>query len=182
MIRSKSLPLCLLFAAAALPAAAASGRYAITADRIAAAVTARGMQVTPDQIVLLANVVASVADPEIRVKSIDPAGEGRAVARVECANSEQCLPFLVAVRFGLNPVPIVPPVLPPTPPKKPSAIVVHAGTRVTLLLEGAHVHITLPAISLDSGAQGQTIRAASLDRHQTWTAQVVADGILEGRL
>jgi flagella basal body P-ring formation protein FlgA len=59
---------------------------------------------------------------------------------------------------------------------------VRAGSPATLLLEGAHVHISLSVVCLESGAVGQTIRASSPDHRQVYKAQVVRDGVLEGRL
>jgi hypothetical protein len=176
-----------LFLTAATAAAAGAGRYAITAGQIAAAVASHGIQVTPDQVTFLSSVVAHVESPDLKVESIDPMGPQRAIARVECADSRQCLPFVVSLRFeqtaNAQPSPLdasrPAPVLPPT---KPSAIVLRAGSPAVLLLNGAHVHISLPVICLDSGAPGQTIRATDRDRRLVYTGRVTANGILEGRL
>ena len=172
----------ILCAAVASHAAAASGRYAITPERVAAAVTGAGLEVTPGQVTLLANVVASVAEPELKVRSIDRTGDRRLVARLQCVDSAQCLPFIVALRVDEIPIAIPHPAVQQAPAAKPPVVIVHAGSRATLLLDGLHVHITLPVISMENGAMGQTIRAASLDRQQVYIVRVVSDGILEGRL
>jgi hypothetical protein len=174
----------LMFAACAvLPAATASMRYAITAERIAEAVSMTGAQVVPEQVILPATIVASVPYPRLSVKSIDRTGDERATARLECAIPEQCLPFIVTLRMTADPsvesshgrsTAIL--------QSKASPPAVRAGSPATLLLEGAHVHITISVICLESGAPGKTIRATDRDRRQVYTAQVVRDGLLEGRL
>ena len=51
---------------------------------------------------------------------------------------------------------------------------------VILLLEGTHVHITLPVICLENGAMGQIIHVSSPDRRQFYTAQVARRRIAAG--
>jgi hypothetical protein len=180
----KPILVCALGAAAALPATAAAGRYPITTAQIAAAVSTTGVYVLPAQVVLPVTIVASVSNPQLKVKSIGPGNDDRTLARLECANPEQCLPFIVTLRTAsgaASPSSSVnaPPAAAAT---KPSAPVVRAGAPATLLLEGLHVHISLAAICLESGAVGQTIRAASSDRKQVYTVRVVREGVLEGHL
>jgi len=186
MNRRRSISVFALCAAAALPIAAASGRYAITPGQVAAAVTGDGMPVLPDHVLLPAEIVASVPDPVLKVKSIDRSGEGQAVARVECAIAGQCVPFIATLDFDTRvtsgPVPLSSLGRNPAQTQQPSPAGVRAGAPATLLLEGTHVHITLPVVCMESGAIGQTIRARSPDHRQVYTAQVVRDGVLEGRL
>ena len=172
-----------LCAVSVLPARAASGRYAITTERIAAAVSSNGVAVSPDQVTLPANVVARVADPVLKMTSIDRAGDGRATARLECAQANQCLPFIVTLRMTAVPVAMSSPGRSPASTQsKPVPPAVHAGSPATLQLEGAHVHIVLSVTCLENGAIGQTIRATSQDRSKVYIVQVVHEGILEGRL
>jgi hypothetical protein len=135
---------------------------------------------------LLSGVLANVAAPELRVKSIDRAGNQRAIARLECADSEQCLPFVVALRLGRteSAEPVSPSLqrTAPIPRTRPAALAVRAGAPATLLLEGPHVQINLNVICLENGAPGQTIHVTDRDRRQVYTAQVLQDGIVEGRL
>ncbi|HUH61774.1 MAG TPA: hypothetical protein VLZ50_02205 [Terracidiphilus sp.] len=186
MISRRSILFFALCAAAALPAVAASGRYAITSGQVAAVVSNDGFPVSAGQVTLPAQIVASVPDPVLKVKSIDRTGEGRAVARVECAIAQQCLPFIATLAFDTRlttgPVPLSSLGRIPALPQQPSPALVRAGTPATLLLEGTHVHITLPVVCLESGAMGQTIRARSPDHRQVYTVQVVREGVLEGRL
>jgi hypothetical protein len=179
----RSISCLILFVVAALPSTAASGHYAITTDWIAAAVSSSGMQVSPAQVTLLTSVVANITDPELKVKSIDRSNGSRAVARLECVNPEQCLPFIVTLHINLETDPALsgrP--APAVTQTRPSVPLVRAGTPATLLLEGTHVHISLSVICLENGVTGQTIRAASRDHRQMYTVQVLRDGTLEGRL
>lgn len=171
-------------AAAALSALAAAGRYDITTEHIAAAVTNSGVQIAPGQVTLFTNVVSNVANPELKVQSIDRSGDGQAIARMACADSTQCLPFMVTLRVssGTNLEIASNRPAPYSSAYKPAQFVVRQGATTALYLDGTHVHISLSAICLENGAPGQTIRATSLDRHQTFTAQVASDGTLRGRL
>lgn len=168
--------------AAILPAISAPRRYAVTSEQVAAAMNRTGMQVLPDQVAMMTNVVSSVAAPALKVKSIDRSGDGRTMARLECATAGQCLPFMVALRVGAEPAAAstAQPEQPSHP--RPTTPLVHAGSPATLLLEGTHVHITLSVICVENGALGQTVRATSSDRHQSFTAQVVREGVLEGKI
>lgn len=175
-----SLAFCL---AAALPAGAAPGRYAITTERIAAAVTSSGVTVSADQVMLLANVVASIAEPQLKVKSIDRSDDRRAVARLECASPNQCLPFMVALRIAADSAGNSSDARAQSlSSARSSAPLVRAGSPATLLLEGPHVHISLSVVCLENGILGQTIRVASRDRRQFYTVHVVREGVLEGSL
>jgi hypothetical protein len=176
-----------LCAAPAVPVMAAPGRYAITTEQIAAAISSSGMPVTSEQVTLPANLVASTPDPALKLKSLDRAGDNRMYARVECANAGQCLPFIVSLKLDLRMTAV--PVALSSPGRsaastqtQPVPPVVRAGSPATLQLEGSHVHITLSVVCLENGAAGQTIRAASHDRKQVYTVQVLREGLLEGRL
>jgi len=185
MMQNRSILFLILSAATVLPVAAAPGPYPITAERIATAVTASGFQVSPDQVSMLTKAVASVADPELKVSSIAPGGSHRAIARVECAAAEQCLPFIVILHTtGDNPANAIPSAVQTSAASKSQAPIfaVRAGKPATLLLDSDHVHISLSVICLENGAPGQTIRVSSRDRRQTYTVQVTEDGTLRGRL
>jgi hypothetical protein len=183
MIFRRSISCWMFSMVAAMPATAASGHFAITTDRIAAAVSSSGVQVSSAQVTLLTRVVANIAEPELKVKSIDRSNGARAVARLECVNPEQCVPFMVtlhmdsqtATTMSDRPAPVITQV-------RPSAPAVRAGSPATLRLEGTHTHISLSVICLENGATGQTIRAASRDHRQVYKVQVQRDGTLEGRL
>ena len=185
MIRLNSTLTCMLAAAIALPAVAAPRRFVITQERIASAVTNSGMQVSPEQVTLLSSVVASIANPQLKVISIDRSYGTQSLARIECATRDQCLPFLVKLSAGTastTSAASVPLSVSSNPQARPSPPLVHSGSPATLLLEGPHIHITVPVICLQNGALGQTVRASTRDRRITYTAHVVRDGVLEANL
>jgi len=171
-----------LCSAVANPAAAASARHTLTAEQIAAAVSSNGTPIAADQVTFFTNVVASVADPQLKVKSIDPAGDRRVIARLECARPEQCLPFLVTLRTGGSADAVTPQVHVAAVSNAKPAPLVRSGSAATLRLEGPHTHISLTVFCLENGVEGQIIRAATHDRHQVFSVQVKGDGTLEGRL
>lgn len=176
-----------LMAVSALPVLAGSGRYRITAEQVAATISSGGLHIAPNQVSMMAEILSSVSDPTLTVKSIDRAGDQRAVARLECADSQQCLPFMVALQISPSnnaeflAVTTRAPQLSPSRPR-PAAILVHAGSHAVLLLEGAHVHVRLSVICMENGSQGQTVRVSTPDRHTFFTAHVAQEGTLEGRL
>lgn len=57
-----------------------------------------------------------------------------------------------------------------------------AGSRATLLIEAKRLHIKVPVVCLEKGVAGQTIRVSSLDRKQTYRAEVVDSTQLKGTL
>ncbi|HZP04926.1 MAG TPA: hypothetical protein VFB43_08500 [Terracidiphilus sp.] len=187
MMHRRSIFVLVLCAATALPALAGTARYAITAEQVAAAVADRGMQLSPDQVTFFTSVVSSASAPELKVKSIDRMGAQRAVARIECADSQQCLPFVVALNLNqAQQAELAASSAQQTPRSiaqaKPSPILLHAGAPAVLQLDGMHVHVRLTVICLENGTLGQMIRATDHDRKQIYLAKVTESGVLEGRL
>jgi hypothetical protein len=190
MKKRSLIPVLILTVTAVLPAFAATGRTAITTEQIATALNNSGMKISAQQVVLLADVVATTKAPELRVQSMERWGDRRMKARLDCASTQQCLPFFVAINLGKDdavPPPVIAttsrpmPVAPPAKPD-PSAYVVRAGSPAVLLLEGDHIHIRISVICLENGVPGQTIRVISKDHRQNYTA-LVADGtVLKGGL
>jgi len=163
-------------------------RAPITATQIAAAISAAGMAITAQQVTLLTDVTATTASPVLKVELIEPWGDHRMKVRLDCASSEQCVPFFVAVRSTPEPAAQAgaaalnrPFAAAPTR-IDPKSIVMHAGAPATLLLEGARVHIRLAVVCLENGAPGQTIRVASRDHRQTYMAKVVDEEVLRASL
>lgn len=179
MIPRRRILLSVLWVAAVLPALAGSAHYPITQVQIAAAISSGGMQVSPDQISLLSHVVARVAQPALKLKSIQPEANNGMVARIECADPSQCVPFMVALHVSNG---VLSAAAQEPDPGQSNTLLVHAGATAVLLLDGAHVHICIPVICLGNGTLGQTIRATSPDRHQFYTVQVAGERILRGRL
>jgi hypothetical protein len=176
------LPLALAF-----PVPAMAAQAAITTEQVAAAMSSAGLNTSAKQVVLLTDIVASTNAPALKVESMEQWGDRGMKVRLSCAKPEECLPFFVAIRGSQAQT-----ALPNFADHSSAAIlraksdsnsfVVRAGSRETLLLEGAHIHIQLSVVCLENGSVGQSIRVASLDRKQTYTAQVGGDSILRGRL
>lgn len=161
----------------------AAPRYVISRDEIAAAVRDAGMPITAAQVAPLADVVSSVATPQLRVRSIEPSGGQQSVARIECVRSSDCLPFVVTIHTeraagsAANADAVAAPEVHTIAGVHP---VIHSGSAVVLHLDSGRVHISVPAICLDNGAIGQTVRAASPDRSRNYLAQVVDSSSLKG--
>lgn len=166
-----------------LPAAMASAQHAITPQQIAAALDSAGMSTTPEQVVLLTDVVATTASPALKFESAELWSDRRIKVRLSCVKSDECLPFFVAVQ-GSQAQPVAADSSSAATAAKSAANspAIRAGGHATLLLEGDHIHIKLSVVCLESGAIGQTIRVASLDRKLTYLAQVDGDRTLRGKL
>lgn len=184
MTHRRSILVLALCAATALPVLASATHYAITAEQVAAAVADHGVQLLPEQVTFLTSVVSSSASPELKVKSIDRMGTERAIARIECAESQQCLPFVVSLNLNRTEDAELTAAQPLRRgvETKPSPVLLRAGSPAVLQLNGRHVHIRLMVICLENGTLGQTIRATDHDRKQFYTAKVTEGGVLEGRL
>ncbi|MGA2727697.1 MAG: flagella basal body P-ring formation protein FlgA [Terracidiphilus sp.] len=186
MKRLKVILSCMVVGVAACSAAAAQARYVISTDQIAATMSRMGMQVSPQQVMLLSDVVATKMSPILKVRSIERWDDQRMMARMECQNQGECLPFFVGLRTNQGNA---------TPasgsssqayssgPGLPSkAFVVRSGSPATLMLDSERVHIRLSVICLQNGAPGQMIRVTGKDRKLVFTAQVIDGGLLKGRL
>lgn len=177
--------------AMALPAVAATGREAITPEQIAAAINRAGVTVSAKQVTLLTEVLARTNSPVLRVQSMEPLSDHRMKVRLNCPNVAECVPFYVTIRTSdegpaqpssFAPVKLQPPARLTPSETEAGPLVLRSGSSATLLLEGDHMSIQLPVVCLESGAIGQTIRVASRDRRQTYTARVFDGGTLRGKL
>lgn len=174
-----------LAAGAASYAMAAPGRYPISAEQVAATMGRMGMQIAPEQVTLLTQVVATTSAPRLRVNSVEPWSDGRLRARLECESPEQCLPFFVGLRVNGDQSQAASAQSAPAVfsiSRLPKAITIRNGDEAILRLDSERVHIRLTVICLENGAQGQTIRVTSKDRKMTYRAQVVDGATLQGRL
>lgn len=177
----------ILAAATALPAAAASARTAITTSQIAAAINSAGMQISARQVMLLTNVVAASDTPALKVQSMERWGDHQLKVRLGCSSQAECIPFIVGVRDAdLKAKQLASSYSDRSSDahakRDPKSFVVRSGTPATLLLEGERIHIQLSVVCLESGAPGQTIRVASKDHKQIYTAEIVDGSILKARL
>jgi hypothetical protein len=179
----RSISILVLSGALAISAALAQQRVPIATTAIAAAISAAGMPVSTDQVSLLTDVTATKASPALTVESMQPWGDHRMKVRMNCAVSEQCLPFFVSVHTGSASQPadgLSAGIRRAN--NDPKTVVVRAGAPATLLLDGLHVHIRIAVVCLENGAPGQTIRVASRDHRQTYLAKVVDQAVLRASL
>ena len=186
MKRNTAILWSIVIASVASPVMAATpGHYPIGAGNVAATISASGVAVSPEQITFLTEVVATKPVPALKVRSVEKISSAQLSARMECIQSDECLPFFVAIRTGpeseeqtaANDTRYA---LTGIAPR--AAAVVRAGTTVNLLLEGEHVHIRIPVTCLESGAPGQTIRVEDKSHRLFYTAQVVDGSAVRGRL
>jgi hypothetical protein len=185
----KSISVLVLIIGFAHPGAAMDS-VAITVAEVANTIAAAGMDVSPNQVTLLSNAVAKMQNPALRVESIERWGDHRMKVRMDCISPDDCIPFFVAVRLSHDLPGIEPPAVRPgnrlgqvaCSADAPAPCAVRAGSSAILLLEGQHIHIQLPVICLENGRVGQTIRATSKDRRQTYSAEVVNTRELRGRV
>ncbi|MDQ2844715.1 MAG: hypothetical protein M3Y72_27470 [Acidobacteriota bacterium] len=189
MIHYRAVGITILLAALSLPAQAASGREAITAVQIAAAIEDAGIKASAAQITLLSDVVAKTSAPALKVMSIREGAGNLATVRMGCVLRDECLPFIVTVRRSQKDyssrVPVIAEQqlsrrLPLDAPK--SKVVLRTGSPAILLLDGRHVHIRIAVVCLENGSIGQTIRVTGKGRAQTYMAEVCSDGLLRGTL
>ena len=184
MTRNASIPILTLLAALAAAGAQAQSRIPITAAHIASAIKGAGMQITAEQVTLLADVGATEPSPVLVVEQMQPLSGQRLKVRLSCAETAECLPFFVLVRLGQQNGAASAAVTTAAMRADADAksVVVRAGARATLLLDGAHIHIRIAVVCLESGAAGQTIRVASTDHRQTYMARVVDQAVLRASL
>jgi hypothetical protein len=172
---------------------AASSRYAISTAQVATAVGKMGVRIDPSQVTLLTDVVAASPYSALTVRSVERLGADRFMARMECANSDDCLPFMASVHVGgedaaqlvkvsssLSLLKDSSPETSSQPRTKP--MLIRSGSHAVLQLDGSHIHIKIPVICLQTGSEGQTIRATDIDHKQIYAAKVAGEGLLQGRL
>jgi hypothetical protein len=186
MMRNTPILWSIVIAGAVLPAMAATpGHYPISIGNVAATISASGMAVSPEQITFLTEVVATTPAPTLKLRSVERIGNERFSVRMECIQSDECLPFFVGIRIGPDGEEQTAAIstrysITGTAPR--AAAVVRAGTQVNLMLDGEHVHIRIPVTCLESGAPGQTIRVEDKSHRQVYAAQVIDGSAVRGRL
>ncbi len=166
----------------------APARYPLTADAVAGALTAAGAPVTAADITMPSALTCMSLAPHLTLQSTGLSGPAQLRVRVTCAGAGQCLPFMVLADLH-DPTTALAAhqKLTPQPPSSQlaqhaAANVLRAGQHATLLLEDGHMRISLPVISIDTGATGTEIRVASLDRKQTYRGTVTDADTVRGAL
>lgn len=168
---------------------AATSRYPITAAQVSDAIGSTGTPVSPDAVSLLSVVTASTPAPHLRVQGAERATGDQLMVRIACETPEECLPFVVSLRSSAGTAARLVGLFASggSPVRAASVVasgpmVIRNGAQAVLLLDGKHVHVQLPVVTLENGAVGQRIRVTEKDKRQTYTAVVVNSGLLQGRL
>ena len=166
-----------------VPISQAAATRAISSERIVDALAVVGLRVNPDQIETLTRLDRAAPNATVRVVSVRNGNAATDTTRVKlrCKDNHECLPFYVLVHGlkGADGSDVGQRSAPPLEPSAPQNMV-RGGDRATLILQSPDSRMSLPVICLQSGAQGQTIRAASLDRKRLYEVEVVAAGLLKG--
>jgi hypothetical protein len=186
MARNTPILWSIVVAGAVLPVMAATpGHYPISAGNVAGTISASGMAVSPEQVTFPTEVVATTPAPALKLRSVEKIGSERLSVRMECIQSDACLPFFVAIRIAPESeeqTAAISARYSMTGSAPRAAAVVRAGTIVNLFLDGEHVHIRIPVTCLESGTPGQTIRVEDKGHRLFYTAQVVDGSAVRGRL
>lgn len=203
MTKSKTIAALLfgLAALSALPLQAQfrSKHYALTAGQVAHSLARtfsdRGITISDAQVSLPAAVIASDPEPALEVRSIEPlghlatnhTGEVSSAVKLACHEPSACLPFYAIVSLPQETSLTAQAVatrrdVAMRGQKVRPEITIKAGAHATLVLEDNATHIQMSVVTLENGAAGQTIRVASPDHKQTYTAEVVSAEVLKGSL
>jgi hypothetical protein len=180
MTRNKFILWSLLIAAA-IPAAATE-HYSISPLAVAATISGMGVAVSPDQISFPSGVVATTQAPQLKVRSVEKLNDARFLVRLECASSDECLPFLVNIRAGQGSGDQIAALNGASSVSHPGTPVVRSGSTVMLMLDSDHMQIRIPAICLQGGAPGQLIRVSDTNHRLIYAAQVVDAATVKGKL
>ncbi len=193
MTRFNLILACIIFAVVPRLVLASGGRYSISSEQVAVAIGRAGVRVSPSQITLLADAVATTPSPVLQVRFLQRLDADRFMVRLECMNSENCLPFMASIQVDKNDATQLASISSQEPLQSgvisgssqqsdPGSVVIRSGSTAMLELEGPHILIRIPVICLQNGAAGQTIRATDKDHRRIYAAQVTDMGILRGRL
>ncbi|MFZ0746333.1 MAG: hypothetical protein WAM85_18135 [Terracidiphilus sp.] len=189
MTQQKLILAWVLLVFTASPAFAASRHFPIRTEVIASALTGIGIQVLPEQVMLMTDVVATTNAPRLSIRSMEKSSDHRIIVRLECTMPEECLPFFVSIhssegngeqqsssKAGASLASV------PEFNSRSKTFAIRSGSPATLLLDSDRVHIRISVICLENGAAGQKIRVTSPDHRQAYTAEVIDGTLLRGKL
>ena len=167
---------------AALCAGADGGRNPVTQAQVAAALSNAGTPVTPGQVTLMADVVATTNRPSLQVDSVQARGDRQVRVRMSCATAQECLPFIVEVNVPWGSAPHAFTSARAPRNRETAPIVVRSGSAATLLIDQGRIHIRLQVVCMESGAMGQTIRVQDRISKRIYLAQIADETRLRGGL
>jgi len=164
--------------------------YHVGADRVAAALAARGIPVQPGQVEFLASVRSRRPEPALEIERLQRASRDSILARIHCRTPGECLPFYVVLHFSGKQdapamiermYPVASPARAASNPVRPNWVV-RTGQRATIVLQGENLRATTSVICLQNGQRGESIRVSSLDRKRIMVGEIVGPGLLHGTL
>ena len=183
-----ALAVFLVTAAALSRAQAPLPRFPLTSTLVSAALEVAGLRVTPAQIVLPLQLATESEHPVLHVIGAELVSGSRLRIRLACNSNRDCQPFFALVERSstdpaLNFMASLPSSsAPDLPIRTGTAPGIRAGQHATLLMEDDHMRISVPIISIDSGAVGKEVRVSSLDRKTTYQATVLGPQMVRGSL
>lgn len=168
-------------------------RFPLGADAISRALHKDGLEVRADDVHMPMPLSAAVSNPPLEIVGMDRLPDGHLRLRLRCPHAGDCLPFGVTLVHGVAAPVLLASALTPAPRASAESsvaspqsemtaasihvseapVAVHAGARLTMLLDDGHMHIHLPVISLGSATGDGSIRVATPDGKQTYRAVVV---------
>jgi len=159
-----------------------AGRFVITGQSVASAMTAAGWKITGDQVRFLSQVTANRPDARLQVVHTSRGLQGALTVELRCHDRSACLPFYVVIT-GAGAAGTSDPTAVSdgdqsallTTAQKP---LLRTGDPATLVFADKALRISMPVICLQNGHQGQKIRVASTDHRRFFKAEIVGPGLL----
>lgn len=169
--------LCVAFATSGL-AQAQRERLPVRPLQVVDAMQAYGLNASPEQVELLADVTAA-AGASLRVINQSKGVGDATIVRLRCMTLSDCRPFYV-LAHGIVSTAKSAGNLPQYAPAQKSPVIVRQGQLVSLLMESPNFRITISAVCLESGRVGDVIRLRSDDRKRVYTGRVVDNKTVRG--
>lgn len=169
-------------------AQAAPARFPITTGIVASTLERAGVSVASSQVELPVQLSTESPSPHMVLGDAERLGDTRLRVRLVCASTRDCLPFFVGLTFpekehATTAFALLSSISGRVPPiRLGGGPVLRAGDHTTLLLEDDHMRISLPVISIDTGAVGAAVRVSTLDRKKTYQAVVLGAQSVKGEL
>ncbi|MDR3735509.1 MAG: hypothetical protein P4L10_08245 [Acidobacteriaceae bacterium] len=161
-------------------------------NAIAVSLNELGDHVGRARITLPGKVFSSSPDPSLSISSIATLHEGdakkdaepRSALRMVCRQPSTCVPFYVIVSWpvDLKLIGRHPGVKEMAAATTKVNVVMHAGSRATLMLDDDRLHIRIMVMSLSDGAAGSSVCVITPDRKQHYVAQIISADLLQGSL
>jgi len=164
----------------------AAKRFPVTPQMVMNAMKSRSIPVDGVQVTLSAPITSATPNPELEVQSVSMTGTHRAMLRLACKNTADCIPFYISAAWQDDASIIPLPALAPTQQTHTASMALQptdflrAGTPAVLTIDDDRLHIQLRVITLQSGSQGEMIRVTTPDRRRAFVAEVINSRLLKG--